>query len=1166
MANYRKIKRRIEIILFPVMIAVVLVLSIVTTFYMITPVQKIAIRSAIRIFKLPITINYDRLHVGINFLNVDNLDMSITGDDADISITADSIRANFTIRNRQLYVATFHRPIIRITEKAGDDDGDNMPDFDIPDFQIDKLRIIDGMFSFNDFVIGDIGYFGALTSAGSGIVIQPDSLGGYLHGRGRINYVNGRIMLDEGVHVDVDARLARSNITGKGSITNMDPKEWNFAVEANPADLVEIDSILDLGFLEGYGKAKIDLAGKGETVSGYIFIDGEIFTIPAKNVSGYIDFRESRLEISSLKGSVWGATMDGNLKMVFPPEDDTTQPIEMIIEGYARNLDLNAFMEAGEDLPTNLNGRARVVGELLDTIVTMTVHGNLGRSEIFDIAFDTASGSLYICPDSVNFYPGFEVLRGGNYLTMNGVIVFDREIFIQFGLWAPNLANITSIAGMESTITGRARMENAQILGEIEHPILSFDIVSDELATGPVNHDRFLAQATIYDFIESPRGDIYIESEGEFSGITYDSLITQVELHGNRYYIKPFLLWGDSISAKGVAEIVAVEDSIGIRAEGFELEIYDHPVTLESTFVVSIMGETIESTPLYAGIFGGDIIVNRLVGDRDEITIGAKLNGLSAQKASEFLPFESIFGKLSGEFFINMPYDLKGAVGQYEMFLDELSINNLDFTRAEVLGNIRDGVVEVEPVIIGRETEQYFIRGWIDPTTENIPFDFEANIHGTRAGLLASFVDEIDSMVGPFDMKINMKGSKDSLYADGSFTWNSGILGLKSMADPVESLYLDLQLTGNEIVIDSASGVVGALPVEEKSLWARIVRFFRKEKVKYGHFGVRGKIDISEPTSPDMDISFTARDLPLNFPEEGLFLRNNADITIEGAQPVAIEGRIKINKVNLVKLETEGGDGGALDSLPVELNVLVEIPGNAWILTDILDAEIGGEINVMTEQSALALYGEMEVLRGKAFFLGRTFKITRGRIYFESFKGINPRLDIEAISRAGEVDIVLQITGALEEPQINLFAQDRAGNRMQAYSQGDVFSLLALNVEGEGIQTSAIEERVPQVIQGYLTREVEDVARRTLGVETFEFEPSDQDVFDLTQAKVTIGKYLTDRIYLTYTRSLSFDEQSSDIINLEYILSDHITMHAGRSAGVETRDEYKLELQFRWEY
>ncbi|HDR90640.1 MAG TPA: hypothetical protein ENN75_00170 [candidate division Zixibacteria bacterium] len=116
------------------------------------------------------------------------------------------------------------------------------------------------------------------------------------------------------------------------------------------------------------------------------------------------------------------------------------------------------------------------------------------------------------------------------------------------------------------------------------------------------------------------------------------------------------------------------------------------------------------------------------------------------------------------------------------------------------------------------------------------------------------------------------------------------------------------------------------------------------------------------------------------------------------------------------------------------------------------------------------------------------------------------------------------------------------------------------------MQGSVLEDRVPQVIQGYLSREVEDVARRTLGVETFEFEPSDQDVFDLSQAKVTIGKYLTDRLYLTYTRSLSFDEATSDIINLEYRLSDHITIQAGREGDIETRDEYKLELQFRWEY
>ncbi len=1156
-------------IIFPIVIVVVLLLAVFASVYLITPIQKTVLTLASSLFKLPLSFDYDYLRVGLNYILVDNLRLRMVIDGDTYEIEADTLRAEFSLRNREVSYAMVHRPRVSIMiADTGPGSGEKgIPDFDIPDFQINRLRLRRGSLRVDDFEMEDITYRGSMVSVGKGIILRPDSLGAELVGRGRVIKVKGEVKLEESIKVDVELHLVRSNLSGKGAITNIEPIGWNFSVESDYADLIEVDSILGLGFLDGAGAVKIDLEGFGETVSGYVYIDGEIFTIPATKASGNLDFRNNRLVIKQLRGSAWGAGVDANLEMFFPEDENSDEPIRMILEGYTRNLDLDVFMEEQGLLPTNLTGKARVEGLLTDSTISMKIFGDLDRSGIFDIYFDNASGSLFVNEDSVVFYPGFEVFRAGNYLTMQGIMVFDGEIYVEFGLFAPNLADLTSIAGLENTINGRVRIENAEILGNIEHPILSFELVSDQLITGPVSHDRFLAQATIYNLIESPKGNIYIESEGELGGIAYDSLITQIDIYGNRYYIKPFMLWGDSIIAKAVAEILVGDDSLTITAQGLEVEFYNHPVALESTFAVTIKGDTITATPLYVDVFGGDVIVDNFVGDKDYITIGAKVQNISAQKASDLLPFESIFGQLHGEVFLRLPYSIEGAVGQYEMHLDELRINGLDFTRAEIRGQINDGIVQVEPLVIGRETEQYFLQGWIDPTEDNFPFDFETTIRGTRAELLATFVGDIDSLVGPFSSNFSFSGSKDTLFASGRLSWDKGVLGLKMLADPIESLHLALELTGDKLVIDSLSAVIGALPVEDKTIWARITSIFRKERKKYGSFAVAGDIDISEPTSPVLDLSIKARDLPLNFPNEGIFLRNDADLTMRGSDPLRVDGRIRVNKANLVKLDTGGGgDGMDLSSLPLQLNVLLEIPGNAWIIMDILDSEIGGTVNIMTEQNALALYGELEVLRGKAFFLGRTFQIRRGRIFFETFEGINPRLDIEAVSRAGEVEIVLEIFGAMEEPQINLYAQDRSGNRMQGYSQADVFSLLALNVEGEGIQTDVLEDRVPQVIQSYLSREVEDVARRTLGVETFEFEPSDEDVFDFTQAKVTIGKYLTDRLYLTYTRSLSFDDAASDIINLEYRLSDHITIQAGREADLENRDEYRLEIQFKWEY
>jgi translocation and assembly module TamB len=209
----------------------------------------------------------------------------------------------------------------------------------------------------------------------------------------------------------------------------------------------------------------------------------------------------------------------------------------------------------------------------------------------------------------------------------------------------------------------------------------------------------------------------------------------------------------------------------------------------------------------------------------------------------------------------------------------------------------------------------------------------------------------------------------------------------------------------------------------------------------------------------------------------------------------------------------------------------------------------------------------MTTVRGKVFFYGQTFRIEQGNIYFESIERINPRLDIKAVTNAGGVTIIANITGTLESPEMALSAEDPSGEPIP-YSQRDIISLLAFNssVGDSASLGNVLEERLPQVLRNYISRGVENVARTTLGVETFEIQPSESDVLDLSKTNVTIGKYLTDKIYLRYTRSLEMQEGSEDIINLEYRLTDHFSIEGRREANYNISESYRLDLKFKWEY
>ena len=89
-----------------------------------------------------------------------------------------------------------------------------------------------------------------------------------------------------------------------------------------------------------------------------------------------------------------------------------------------------------------------------------------------------------------------------------------------------------------------------------------------------------------------------------------------------------------------------------------------------------------------------------------------------------------------------------------------------------------------------------------------------------------------------------------------------------------------------------------------------------------------------------------------------------------------------------------------------------------------------------------------------------------------------------------------------------------------------------------------VEARATRALTGALSQEVGRVVEQTFGVDTFQITPLLVDPYQQSAglavnpaARVTIGKRLSDRIYLTYARSLSSSTRD-EIILLEYDQSD----------------------------
>jgi hypothetical protein len=86
-----------------------------------------------------------------------------------------------------------------------------------------------------------------------------------------------------------------------------------------------------------------------------------------------------------------------------------------------------------------------------------------------------------------------------------------------------------------------------------------------------------------------------------------------------------------------------------------------------------------------------------------------------------------------------------------------------------------------------------------------------------------------------------------------------------------------------------------------------------------------------------------------------------------------------------------------------------------------------------------------------------------------------------------------------------------------------------------------------------LSTEVSRVVEETFGVDTFQITPSLQDPTAQTSAgldpgmRLTVLKRLSERLYLTYSRSLSSSTRDTQVILLEFDQSDRLSWILSRN-------------------
>jgi len=333
-----------------------------------------------------------------------------------------------------------------------------------------------------------------------------------------------------------------------------------------------------------------------------------------------------------------------------------------------------------------------------------------------------------------------------------------------------------------------------------------------------------------------------------------------------------------------------------------------------------------------------------------------------------------------------------------------------------------------------------------------------------------------------------------------------------------------------------------------------------------------------------LNITARGEDMHLRYPE-GVRSVVNADLVVRGNVKAPILGctvtvrnaawtrRIESNLLELTKRAQAGGGPGvaaAPPAVPLKFDVKILVPSTLHVDNNLVKMVASADLQLQGTYDRPLLFGRAEVERGELIFEGRRYKVTRGTIEFTNPARLDPFFDVEAetnvrvpgqtyrvtVRAAGTTDKLrptLESDPPLPEPDVValLFSEAR---------RTEAAELRALQPGNSNQrQTDILTTRAVQVFADPISQGV----AQTFGVDTFQLTPNFTDPYGQTSrvnpsARLTIGKRISDRAYLTFSRSLNTTVYDQ-IILLEYDASDRLSWLLSRNED----QSYALEFRVR---
>jgi len=473
--------------------------------------------------------------------------------------------------------------------------------------------------------------------------------------------------------------------------------------------------------------------------------------------------------------------------------------------------------------------------------------------------------------------------------------------------------------------------------------------------------------------------------------------------------------------------------------------------------------------------------------------------------------------------------------------------------------------------LVGDQT-QLDLSGTIDLHQRQIALDASGD---ANLGILQAFYRTIRS-AGTASLHAQVRGPLDHPVFSGDATVAGGRVRYFPLPHSLQDINGRIVFDAQGIRIVDAAAQLGGGPVR---------------------FG--GRIGLNGFKLGAVDLTATGDQMHLRYPEN-FQSTIDADLTLHGDPSQLVLGgtvnvragvyskRIEPN-IDIISLVSGGSELPAPVSdtaaVPVRYDLHVLAPGTLRLENNLARIVSRADLRLNGTYDRPVVFGHADVDRGEIVFEGNRYHITRGTIDFVNPNKIQPFFDIEAEGRIRSTSRSIgSVVSATDTYRVTLGVQGSLDGKMSLslnsdppLANVDIISLVFGQETGdlgspETRRLSATAQSEEQLLRsmflriatGSITGSVSRAVEQTFGIDSVAIVTGLGSAVDpLTPtARLVLGKRLSSRAYLTYSKALSTTTNGDQVVVLEYDQSDRLGWVLTQTGDLTFAIEFRVRRTF----